>query len=194
MTSTATDVTAFEMLAIVHPQHAERIAAHNATLREGAIATVEIKREGAYMLTDLGSGYTGIHDGDHVAVTSYTQYRDRESRSVQRLGADAAHLSINDAHLLTAVPVAEWTREEAIAAQRAAEKAATEAMEKALTAATGWGRYGRVAEDGQERAMAALQTAHDLRHYAFSCGVYAKALDPLDRGYWIGRVEAARKR
>lgn len=192
MTTSTTTPTSFEMLAAVHPQHAERITAHNATLQHGAIVTITIKRhDGKYLRTDTGNGYTGISEGDHVAVTSYHAYNGHESRSVQRLGADAAHLSINDGHLLTLVPVEEWTREEALAAQHAAEKAATEAMEKALTAATGWGRYGVAAEDGQERAMAALQTANDLRHYAFACSIYAQALNPVDRGYWIGRMRAA---
>lgn len=152
--------TAIDALAARHPHHVERITGHNTAMHAGAIVKVEGRSE-------MGSFYTGIRSGDHVAVTEHVVSGSYEARSVQVLHGEAAHLAAS--HLtLTAVDPREWTLDEAKAAKRAAEQAATALMEKALTQATGWNHYGIV---DQERALASLDQAAELRLYAFAVGV-----------------------
>lgn len=147
--------TGFEALTVVHPQHAERIAAAQAAKTPGAIVAIEGN------VNHFGTFYTGVRNGDHVVVT--------DKRTVQVVDGDAAHLIVNSAMTLVAVEANDLTVSEAQAASRAADKAATAAMERALCSANGL--VGAPA--GDDAALAALREANDLRNLAFAYRILA---------------------
>jgi hypothetical protein len=172
MTQT-TATNALDALAADHPHHAMRITAHNAAMDVGAVVKVDGN-------TETGTFYTGIRPGDHVVVTEWVLRGSYEARSVQVPDGNAASLAAS--HLtLTAVDPLEWTLAEAQGAKRAAERAAHDLMERALTQATGYNSYGAVDED---RALGSLRQAAELRRYAFAVGVLLSRLDPASLDHY----------
>lgn len=185
--STITQTTGFEALALVHPQHAERINAAHEAMTAGAVVEFEVTG-----LTDAGTFFTGVRSGDRVVVTEHRAFGTSVSRTVQVVEADAAHLSINASHTLTAVDPNALSVVEAKAAQAAATKAATHEMERALCSANGL--LGAPA--GDEAALTALRAAHDLRNLAFAYGVLADWIDGLARrdGYHVNTLARSQAR
>jgi len=177
---TTKTVTGWEALVAVHPKHGATIRSHIAEKRAGTIVTIAVV--GA---TDTGTFFTGIKDGDHVVVSDLRG----GSRTVQHLDGDSSHLSVNGGMDLMALSPAAWTHDEALAAQRAAERAATQEMERALRSATG--KIGAPA--GDEEALAALRRADALRNYAFACGIFAEYIEGMERGhgYHVGAYRRA---
>lgn len=177
MNSTATR-TGFEALAIVHPNHVERITAAAAALTAGTVVTLAV--EG----TDCGTFFTGVKPGENVVVSDVRG----SQRTVQIMSGDAAHLSVNSGMTLTAVDPNTLTADEAKSAQAAATKYATGRMEAALCSANGL--LGAPA--GDEAALTALRDAHDLRNLAFAYGVLADWITGLATGDSYHRNTLAR--
>lgn len=167
-----TTVSAWTALSAAHPQHAERIQNHVGDMLPGALVTATLYRTdparfgGTYTTTDFGGFYTGIKEGDTVAVSDYREWKGHESRSVQVLDGEAAHLSVNSGHVLTPTDPSGWTYEDAKSAQAAATKAATGVLEQAVA-------FANHSEPDEGRALAALRTVDEYRKYAFAVGVYA---------------------
>lgn len=167
---------AIDIYAAAHPQHVTRIVERTQALLPGAVAVIGVDRS-----TDTGSFYTGIHHGDRVVVTDHHEYHGHVSRMARAVVDPGTHLSLNDGHSLTPVDPADWTVAEAEAAQAAAEKHAEDLMERALSHATGWGHYGYVAPDGEDRAVEALRQASETRHYAFAVSHYVRVLKAVEQ-------------
>ena len=163
MTQTA---TGFQALAAVHPHHAALIREHTDARRVGTVVRINAPRGGTEGF------YSGLLDGDLATITSATEATG--GVSVQHIGGDTPHLSVRPDDTRVAFDVvdpADWTRDQALAAQRTAERGATAMLERAYTSANRL--LGAPATD--QAALEALREAHALRGYAFACGVLARA-------------------
>lgn len=183
--NTTVTATGFEALAAVHPKHVDTIRAHGEALRPGAVVEFALVRDSeGRTTTGPATFFTGVKDGMRVVVSDLHTSANHQSRTVQLIEGDASHLSVNSGMSLAAVDPADWTHEEALGAQRAATSAATSEMERALCSANGL--LG--APTGDVAAVDALRRAHDLRNYAFACGILAEYIDGMERGdgYHVG--------
>jgi hypothetical protein len=159
-------MTATTALDSIGSENAESIASHNTAMKAGAIVTI---KAGATFSSNPYS-YANISDGDTVAVSNHHVYGDGTvSRTVQGLDGASPHLPASG-FTLTPVDPATWTFPMARAAVNAAEQAAADALESAMVKATGFG-LGHKPENGDEKALALLAKAAELRYYAHAVKV-----------------------